>query len=159
MNSEYFVGSYRSRFINCLFLSLFLPGIILGIYIGASADCVYSSVPSFRGSVAFRIAYLALPFAVLPVFSRYTFFKLFFRCLCFFRATSLGFVFYSVFSCFGIFKASECVFADLLLCFLMCELFDRFVGYDSNAAGFQKIFLIAVSFFVFSVLLVLIICL
>ncbi len=138
MNSENLSGSYGNYYGGCLFLWLFLPAIVCGIYIAFCADVfygfVYSDVPSFQGDKLFRMLYFALPFGFCAFAARFRVLRSILRVFVALRGLVIGFVFYSVFNCSSFIGAVLCVGIDFLLCVPVCELFDRgcAFGEDEN---------------------------
>lgn len=130
MENQFFKGSYRHGYCNCLFLCAFLPGFIAGIYSGISVRAVYGfewySVLHFNSSKFFCVIYLALPFLICPFCSVFKTVLAFMRAFILIRALTCGYVFYVSLVCGGIKSAFFCVFFDFILSFVLCEFADIF---------------------------------
>ncbi len=121
-------GSYHHLFADCLFLCVFLPGLVLGLYIGFSTSFfeIFSVNDAFviKCSFIFRILYFSFCYLALLFSQKSKFINAVIRIFTFFRACIIGFIFFVTFINFGLKSAITTVSADFLTIILFCKLYD-----------------------------------
>ncbi len=160
MNSDNPSGSYSRAYGNCLFLWLFLPALVFGIYIAVSTKVFYGlelyTMPVMRQNTFFRIMYLSVPY-VLCIFScRVSYVKLLLRIFTAVRASVIGYVFYSVMNSFGLLNGLQCVLFDFISALLLCELLDKSCCESCNNQSLYDKLYIILDFTAFAVMCILV---